>query len=44
MYFLICSNIHDDVTDDKGCGFTESTKIEVSWERNTFYSSSKKIH
>ena len=32
MLFLLCNNVHDDVTNFLVCNFMEHTKIEASWE------------
>lgn len=41
-YFLICSNVCNDVVSFEVCGATKNTKtLTMSWEENTVFSSNK---
>ena len=37
MHFLICNNVHDDLTNFQFCSFMENTKIKTSLERSTMF-------
>lgn len=36
------SNVNDDIKDFEVCGIIETTKIEISWEQNSFFLKVKK--